>query len=416
MPQSPNRSEVPRLREGIDLTKLKLSVEEGYIASRIDGHLSIGDIANIIGKPKPETEMILQKLARAGIIQFGDVEARSVPPRPTSDGEGEEFDYGKFIFPPALMGENVDLNDDEKKRIIFFHQNLDLWTFYEILRVKRKDDEKAIKRAYFQRSKEWHPDRFVRGKLGSFKRMIDDIYKQIKTAHEVLSDEDARETYDETVIFTPDEDEISEMLDQQRRAERDKLREKERLERRKKRNPVRVRLERAKEMIAEAEAKEKAGDLLGALRAAQTAMAFDEKPEYMQVVERLKVTTGEQRIGPYLRRGMHEETMARFDEAVETFQEAVRIAPENGAVRLRLAYNIISSGKDPQEANKHAHKAVELLPDDPEAHFVLGLCYEKGGMDKAAVRAYERALELRPAYVEAKKRLKKLKWGFFGGG
>ena len=52
------------------------------------------------------------------------------------------------------------------------------------------------------------------------------------------------------------------------------------------------------------------------------------------------------------------------------------------------------------------------LPDDPEAHFVLGMCYEKGGMDKAAVREYSRAIELKPNHSEAKKRLKKMKWGF----
>jgi Flp pilus assembly protein TadD len=73
---------------------------------------------------------------------------------------------------------------------------------------------------------------------------------------------------------------------------------------------------------------------------------------------------------------------------------------------------MIMGGRDPHEANVHAHKAVSLLPDDPEAHFVLGMCYEKGGMAKAAVRAFSRAIELKPNYAEAKKRLKKLKWGF----
>jgi tetratricopeptide (TPR) repeat protein len=246
--------------------------------------------------------------------------------------------------------------------------------------------------------------------------MIESVYMTIKQAHEVLSEPEARARYNETVIFTPEEDEIAEMLDRQRRIEREKLREKEKIERRKKKNPIRRRLEKAKEIMREAEAKEATGDLMGALRAAQTAVTFDERSEYLEIVERLKVTTGEARVAPYLRRGLHEETMARWDDAIETFAEAVRIAPENGTARLRLAYNMMMAGKDAHEANKHAHKAAELLPDDPEAHFVLGLCYEKGGMEKAAVREFEKAIELRPTYLDAKKRLKKLKWGIFGRG
>ena len=36
---------IPRMRQGIDLTKAGLSVEEGYIASRIDGRTTVKDIA-----------------------------------------------------------------------------------------------------------------------------------------------------------------------------------------------------------------------------------------------------------------------------------------------------------------------------------------------------------------------------------
>src|SRR5207244_2094451 len=103
---------------------------------------------------------------------------------------------------------------------------------------------------------------------------------------------------------------------------------------------------KAKTLHEEALAKEAAGDLLAALRVAQTAQVFDPRPEINEVVERLKVTAGEQRIGPYMRRGQHLEAMLNWDEAIDNFAEAVRMAPENGIVRLRLAYNMMMGGKD----------------------------------------------------------------------
>jgi tetratricopeptide (TPR) repeat protein len=408
---------VPKLREGIDITKLRLSLEEGFVASRIDGRTSIGDIAHLVGKPRPETEKIVEKLAKAGIVQLeGTVESRSRRPALADKNDGPTAtDYGAYVFPAALMDEPGELSEPERKRVIWFYEHLERWSHYELLQVKRRDDEKALKRAYFERSKEWHPDRFRRGQLGAFKRMIEEIYHAVKEAYDVLTDEDLREAYDETCIFAPDEEDLARMLDAQRRADRDRLREQELIERRKRRNPMRKRIDKAKALFEEALQKESAGDLLNALRVAQTAAMFDPRPAHLEAVERLKVTAGEQRIGPYLRRGQHHESMLDWDEAVEVFDEAVRIAPENGPMRLRLAYNMMMAGRDAQEANTHAQKAVTLLPDDPEAHFVLGLCYEKGGMEKAAVRAYSRALELKPNYLEAKKKLKKLKWGFLGG-
>ncbi|MCK6552227.1 tetratricopeptide repeat protein [Myxococcota bacterium] len=403
----------PKLRQGIDLTKLGLSLEEGFLLSRVDGLTTLQDLANIVGKPRADVEATLGRLAKAGVLFIdGTTEEREAarPAAPTADTG--DLDYGDHIFPAALMNEACDLDVAERKRIIWFHEHLDTWTHYEILQAKRKDDAKGIKVAYFQRSKEWHPDRFRRPRLGSFKRMIDDIYKRVKEAYDVLSDEKQRAVYDETIVFMPEADEIAEMLDKQRREDRERLRDQEAAERRRRRNPMRQRLDKAAGLFEEALEHEKSGDLLGALRLAQTAATFDPRDEYNEAVERLKVLAAEHRIGPYMRRGQAYESMTRWDEAVDAFGEAVRLAPEHGPARLRLAYNLAMGKDDPQQANTHAQKAVALLPNEPEAHFVLGLCYEKGGMEKAAVRAYTRVLELKPNHTEAKKRLKKLRWGF----
>lgn len=407
MSETSDKSDVPRLRTDVDLTKLGLSVEEGFIASRIDGHSSIHDIALMVGKPEEATRHIIQRLSRAGVVLFGDDEVKA-PANPKTGEQG----YGNFIFPVALMHEEVNLEEDERKRIIYFHSNLEKWTHYELLQVSRKDDAKTIKRAYFARSKEWHPDRFRRGDLGSFKKMIDDIFKAVGVAHGVLSNDKKREAYDEEHVFMANEDDVAQMLKTQKKKERDERREKERLERRKRRNPVRKRMGKAKDLMTQALEAEERGELLDALRLAQTAAAFDKREDYDEIVERLKFAAGELRVGPFIKRGISREHMTNWSEAIEMFSEAVRIAPDNGQARIRLAFNLVMGGHDPSEAIPHAQKGIHLCADDPEAHFVLGLCYEKGGMQKAAVRELSKALELKPNYKEAKKRLRELKWGF----
>ncbi len=405
-----DKPDVPKIRQDVDLTKLGLTVDEGYLTSRIDGRTSVSDLALVVGKAEADVEKVLARLEKVGVVYYGDDAPTQNPS--AKRGDDGKLDYGSFIFPVALMQEQVDLSEDEKKRIAFFHAHLEKWTHYELLQANRKDDTKAIKRVYFARSKEWHPDRFRRGQLGSFKKMIDDIFKQVQVAYGVLSNDKKREDYDEEHIFMAGDDELAEMLKRQKRKERDAKREEERKARRLAKNPIIKRISQAKELYETAQAKRESGELLEALRAAQTAAAFDSRPEYDALVETLKAEAGEYRVAPFLKRGLARENMTNWREAIEAFEDAVRIAPENGQARVRLAYNLLMAGRDPQEANPHAQKGVQLLPDDPEAHFVLGLCYERGGMAKAAAREHSRALELKPNYKEAKKRLRELKWGF----
>ncbi len=403
---------VPQMRDGIDIMKAGLSVEEGFIASRIDGRTAIKDIAHLVGKSPEETHRLLTRLAKAGIVRLGDSSSKDRAERPRPSALDAGGGYGNFIFPPHLMMAECDLNEEERKRIIYFHEHLSHWTHYELLQSRRKDDPKVIKRSYFERSKEWHPDRFRRPNLGPFKAMIDRIFQQVQESYRLLSDAEQRAKYDEGNVLMVDEDEIADMLKEQRKKERDQRRAEQQVERRKKRNPMRQRITKAKTFHDEAAALRESGNLMEALRLAKLAVTFEARPEYTALVEALQNQAGELRVQPYLRRGQSQESLTNWELAIEAFEEAVRIAPDNPNARLRLAFNLVMAGHPVDEANAHAQKAVQGLPEEPEAHFVLGLCYEKAGMEKAAIREFAKAVELKPNYSDAKKRLRNLKWGF----
>lgn len=393
----------PRLRDGIDLTRAGLSVEEGFLVSRIDGRTRVPQLAVLVGKPVEETQRLVDRLTEVGILVTGSA--------PGGNGDGDD-PYDGFRFPSGALSEPVDLELDEMKRILYTHAHLGEWSHYRLLGVRWRDDAATVKKAYFARSKEWHPDRFRRGNLGSYKPRIEAIFKAVNEAYQVLRDPKKKKAYDDAHAREFDEEDMAEALKAKRREDRRVAREAERKRRLRERNPVRQRMLRAKAMYEEALAKEEQGDLIDALRNAQGAYALHAEPVYKEVMERLQRSTAAQRIVPLLKRGKHFESLTHWDQAIAVFGEAVRQAPENGEARLRLAYNLLMGGRPPHEANEHAQKAVQLLSDEPEAHYVRGMFYERSSMEKAAVRAYERAVELRPRYEAVQKRLRKLKWGF----
>lgn len=61
---------------------------------------------------------------------------------------------------------------------------------YDILGVKKDTDAKQIKLAYYRMAQKYHPD-----KAGDDKKM-EEKFKQVSSAYEVLVDEDLKKKYD----------------------------------------------------------------------------------------------------------------------------------------------------------------------------------------------------------------------------
>lgn len=395
-----NASTVPRVRKGIDIVRAGLSQDEGWLVSRVDGRTSVKELSLLLNQSMEAVVQLVDRLMSAGVLVTDKTE--------TEDVEG----YDSFIFSSEALNEAVDLSVEEKKRILYTHAHLDQWTHYQILGVRWRDSAKAVKKAYYERSKEWHPDRFRRPQLGSYQERIEEIFRAVRNAYGVLSNPTKKAQYDVQHAPSFDEDDMAEILAARRGHERNIEREEERRRRRLARNPLRQRMLRAKALYQQALELEAKGELLEAMQMAQAASALDNREVHQELRSRLQVATAEVRVAPLMRRGLHAESMTSWADAVKVFREAVRVAPDHGPARLRLAYNLLMGGLPPQSANEHIQVALQKMPNDPETHFVRGLAYEKVQMDKAAVGAFQRAIELKPNYTEAKKRLKKLRWGF----
>ena len=96
----------------------------------------------------------------------------------------------------AALAEEVDIDVDTRQRILEVHGKLARTDHYALLGVDRGVDKKVLKRAYYDLAAKFHPDRYFRKNLGSYKVRIEAIFSRVTLAHETLSDKAKRAEYD----------------------------------------------------------------------------------------------------------------------------------------------------------------------------------------------------------------------------
>jgi curved DNA-binding protein CbpA len=195
---------VPRLLPGVDIRKFKLDPMDGFLMTRIDGKLGPKDLARETGLPDFSVARALEKLEKLGVIEIVDPNAppRAAPPPPQQPPERKsavaQFDGGLLApkYDPMELEEPADLALDQKKRILDFYYRLDDLDHYTLLGAPRDSDKKAIKRAYFELAALFHPDRYFKKNLGTFKPKMEVLFNRITEAHDTLVDPEKRAEYD----------------------------------------------------------------------------------------------------------------------------------------------------------------------------------------------------------------------------
>jgi tetratricopeptide (TPR) repeat protein len=89
--------------------------------------------------------------------------------------------------------------------------------------------------------------------------------------------------------------------------------------------------------------------------------------------------------------GMVEEANGNHELALGHFRRAADGDSQNPLALNNLAYLILKSGKNPDEALKYAQKAAEMAPDDPDTNDTLGWVLYTKGAYAMAVRHLELA-------------------------
>ena len=188
----------------MDARSFPLSPTDGFVLSRIDGTLNEADLAASTGLPEAQVQASVAKLEMLGLIMFD-----SLPPAPavTSTNGRAAAPASAVVLratPPATFTppqaasavEEVDLDPDVCKRVAEAHREIEQRDYYALLGVEEKADKKAIKRAYYELAAVFHPDRYFRKRLGSFKVQMEAVFARLTIAHETLSVAETRSDYD----------------------------------------------------------------------------------------------------------------------------------------------------------------------------------------------------------------------------
>lgn len=325
-----------------------------------------------------------------------------------SPGEGgvKADRYQGFLFNPADLSEDVDLEADRRREILYLAASIDGWTHWQVLGLPWNASASEARDAYREKAKVFHPDRFQGRSLGSFRPRLERIFRRLTEARDALSDEVSRAAY---VRKTAPPEEVARSA---ARSIEDDVRTRERRARLARANPMVSRVARVQELMErgrKANQEERFGD---AARDFLTASAFDPTlAEARSLAEEAKkrATAGKAReIWEKARTAELQHDLDRAQLHAEAASDADPGEPRYVVYVARLA--LLRGALE--TARGRAEAAVRAAPSLATAHEVLGEVLAVQGESAAARKSLERALELDDGLDGARDRLRKLRWSF----
>jgi curved DNA-binding protein CbpA len=192
-----------------DVRNVPLSPTDGFVLSRIDGIATEKDIPATTGLADDQVQASLAKLEALGLITFDGAKAPTPAPSGTTQvAETHVTSSAQLRAAPArpeppltpeeeaVLGEEVDLEVEIRRRVLVMYRGLQGLDHYALLGVPPSVDRKGLKRAYFDLAAKFHPDKYFRKNLGSYKPRMEAIFGRITQAHDTLTNRETRAEYD----------------------------------------------------------------------------------------------------------------------------------------------------------------------------------------------------------------------------
>lgn len=316
--------------------------------------------------------------------------------------------YSDFVFVPAELAEEVDLPLEVRKEILYLHAQLGTFDHWRLLGVPWGAPVEAVRQAHRERVKVLHPDRYAGRALGSYLGRMQQVFRAVTEARDVLCDPPRREAY---LRQTAPPEEFARL--EARRLE-DEARSRERRARLARANPLVARasrtqelLERGKRALAEGRFGQAANDFL-------TVVGLDPRhPEARALAAEAKKRAAAERARELHEQGLAAEAVGNHAAALNLLRDAVEADPSQAGCAVAAARVAVEAGAL-DEARAFADAAVRAAPRDARAHQALGEVMHARGEPKEARKALERALELDPTLEPARALARKLRWSLFG--
>ncbi|HEY3446420.1 MAG TPA: DnaJ domain-containing protein [Myxococcales bacterium] len=443
------------VRGAPDLLQRAASPDEKALAATIGGGAQLRDVLAGCGLPEAKAIAVLLGMRLRGLVipmspPPGGSAPRPLPRQPTGAGgpvpgplprqqAGGGLGHGPLprqqtgvgqtgAHPPArpatvprqpravdaaALNEPVDLEEARKKEILDLEARLDSDDFFTLLGVPLGAPAADCKKAYYELTKRFHPDRYFGKALGSYKARIDAIFRKLTEAQSTVSDPARRGEYLNehpellaSNLDEPGESPVDPQLAAQRAAER-----RARLAR----HPYLAKQGKVHELLSRAKVAVDGGEYAKAIADLTLASQMEPKNrEISDLLARAKKGSDKRRAAEEFKAATEAETMNDMVTALSRYRTAVSLDPENVDVVYRAGRALAAHGGDSElkEAHTLLRKATELAPSKVDYHLVFAKVLLRAGMEKNAQREYEAVLKLDPENATAKEQARKLKWKF----
>ena len=303
---------------------------------------------------------------------------------------------GGLEIPPELQRELRELSAREGRI-----------SHYELLGIAADADSGAVRRAFLERSRKFHPDAWYRKELGEFAPLLTRAFQRINTAYQVLSDPDARVAYDTenaSAFTSSDRAKILQrgqvLADEERRQRegRDRLL----------RMKGFARIGAARQLYEQAIKHAAEGNRTAALAELATARELDPmRKEIALKIAELEKESAKVRIATAITWGKDLEAQGSHDKAKSIFANAFQQDGTAGEAAFGAARCALELS-DWQQAATWGQRAAELLPLDLDARMVAARAFAKLKMKARAKAELTFVLQKQPNHPEAKALLKGL--------
>jgi curved DNA-binding protein CbpA len=371
---------IPRLATGWERRSAALSPREGFLLSRIDGRTSWTLLREIGGLPPEEVDRCLARWLDEGLLEVVE------PARPAA----------RRTAPEGGVDPGLDLAPERQQEILAFEAQLDR-PYHELLGVGLDADERAIKRAYFDLSKKFHPDRYFRQRIGPFAERLGRIFKKLVEAYELLSDPSTRAELERSLAETRTPQPIPAPARAPSEAPGPRL-HLERL-RRMLRVPEKILAERkfkARQFFESYRVAAAQGRWLEAAASTRLAIAFDPgEAAYKQAFAEAQVHVHEIRAAELLEKTGGFLDASEQQEALRHCEEVIHYRPGNAALNHRAASLALELGEF-EKAGEYAEAACEIEPEVCAHHVLLCRVLRRSGLPDRARKALQAAEQLDP--------------------
>ncbi|MEC8277556.1 MAG: DnaJ domain-containing protein [Myxococcota bacterium] len=325
--------------------------------------------------------------------------------------------------------DKIALTEEEQLRIRNMKDLAENRKYYELLGVPTDSSLEAIKSAYIQQSRDWHPDRFFRKELGKLSTDIENIFMRLTEAHNILTDPGTRKAYDRE--HNIDSVAISSRIQRDKYQHR-KGRKRKAFERRK--GPESS--TNAKQSIRDKRRERVLGSIRDNIETQERRAAHffklaekdleQERPvkaatslhiacklspgntAYIEKYKEVKKIARAAQAIDLFTQAENAESFQNYQEAFSKYRKAIEFGIEDARAYARLSYLMERLDPDPRETLRLMRLATQFAPDNAEYRCILGEMYQREGLDLNARREFQAALRIDKNYQRAKDGLKGL--------